>query len=172
MYQIPTDLPLLPITWATWSLADRMTVARTIHVPKATTLHRQSAVAISMHEQPGKIPVGNCCGLMCQGRNHPWGWSCGWTIRPIGYALIREGLTGKAAPFLAFVNPADSLLFLLERVVSRNLTSGQKYAAHWFGGVAGTPSFSKAVSGFETWLRRVKAAWPTKPRSDFCDFRT
>ena len=87
-YKIPIDLPKVPATWQDCPIEARLRAAMLRE--DAPVWARLSAVAITMNEQPGKIPVGNCCGLMCQGETRPWGWKAEhWTrVEPMGYALL------------------------------------------------------------------------------------
>ena len=154
---IPTDLPEKPLGRSQWSLADRIAAAKSIS--GYTDEERQSAVAITINEQPGRIPVNNCCGLMCQGPNRPWGWADVWEDRPPnGYALTTEGQTGKTGVFFAFETATDSLLFLLKKVRSRGITTADVYAEKWVGGGAQTAG---AIAGFNASLSRVRANWGT-----------
>jgi hypothetical protein len=153
----PTDLPKKTVTWSQWPLADRITAARSI--PGYTTEELQSAVAITLNEQSGNIPVNNCCGLMCLGKSRPWAWTDVWENHPpTGYALINEGQTGLVGVFFAFDNAADSLLFLVKKVRSRGLTTPEVYADKWVGGGAQTAG---AIAGFKSALKKVQANWGT-----------
>jgi len=167
-YVIPADLPQVPLTWQDWPLAARVEALPKDQRPAAAKL---AAVAITLHEQPGRIPVSNCCGLMSWGRQFPWGWRRSqWLIRPVGYALIREGQTGIYAPFLAFTVPADSLAFLLGRVAGWSSPTAHNYAVKWVGAEPGTAGYRSAVAGFERWLRKVQeyvwALGPGKPERE------
>jgi hypothetical protein len=147
-YKIPADLPQVVVAWQDWPLVERVRAA--LHRIDVPVWAKLAAVAITANEQPGKVPVGNTCGLMCQGLTCPWGWrEKHWlAVRPVGYALIREGQTGLSAPFLAFAKPEDSLAFLTDRVVARGICDGASYAAQWVGVDAGTKTFTDAVAGY------------------------
>lgn len=148
------DLPRVPTTWQTWSVADRIRAARSL---PATDWQRKCAVAITLNEQPRKIPVGNCCGLMCWAARAPWGWG-GWAgYPPHGYALIREGSGGMIGVFLAFRTPADSLRRLLSAVRSRGISDGETYWREW---VCVKSQRTAAIRGFNSKLAEVVAAWP------------
>lgn len=157
-YREPTDRPQVPPAWSPWPLADRLRAAFVYDAAPAWARH--AAVAITMVEQPGKIPNGNCCGLMSQGPRKPWGWRLAqWTdnTMPTGYALIREGLTGLAAPFLAFDNPAKSLAFLIDRCVARGIFDGDTYARLWVGVKATDKQYADSVAAYTRQHDRVHA---------------
>lgn len=146
-YAVPNDLPLVDIEWWDWTLAERIKAA--IHRIDVPGWARLSAVAITMVEQPRQIPVGNCAGIMPFRRAFPWGWSAKtWKIRPVGYAMIREGMTGKKAPFLAFEKPGDSLSFLIDRCCGRKIRTGDEYAAKWVGLKPTDAAFAGVVKNY------------------------
>lgn len=168
-YKIPSDIPLVPATWQDWPVEARLRAAMLRE--DAPVWARLSAVAISMNEQPGKIPVGNCCGLMAQGDGTmPWGWKVEhWAkAKPIGYALLNEGQGIKGAPFLAFAKPEDSLSFLIDRCVSRQIDSGERYAVKWVGTIyVNDRVYINAVAGFNHAHDKVVAAlWQMAARLD------
>ncbi len=130
-YCIPTDLPKLAPSWQPWPIEARIRAAMArADVQVWASL---AAVTISMVEQPGDVPVGNCCGIMSQGDEEPWGWHSGWKVKPIGYALLNEWQGIKGAPFLAFAKVEDSLNFVIDRCQKRGINSGRIYAAAWVG---------------------------------------
>lgn len=152
----PSDLPEVSTSWTDWTLTDRIHIAKSI--PGYSIEELQSAVAITLNEQPNKIPVNNCCGLMCWGTAMPWGWKSElWqNCQPNGYALIQEGSGGMLGVFLAFGSVKDSLTFLLKVVHSRGITSAEVYADKW---VAVPKLRESSIAGFTTFLNRVKANW-------------
>lgn len=154
--QIPTDLPEVARTWTDWPLPERARAAKSIS--GCADIERQSAVAITLNEQPGKIPVNNCCGIMCQGAARPWGWTdSAWAgCTPVGYALIREGAGGKLGVFLAFKSATDSLAFLVRKVHDRGVVTAEAYADKW---VAVESLRNQSISGFNAMLARVQSAW-------------
>jgi hypothetical protein len=161
-YRIPIDLPLVDTQWQDWPISARLLTAAAIR-PAASIRTKLAAVAITLNEQPGKTPVNNCCGLMCQDDKYPWGWSgAGWGIdHPVGYALIREGATGKEAPFLAFAKVEDSLGFLIDRVTAREMFTADVYATRWVGVTPGSKAHREAVDGFNVAYTRVAMQpWP------------
>ena len=163
-YKIPTDLPQVPVTSIDrWPVEDRIKAAMTLE--PAPVWAKLAAVAVSLNEQPGRIYVGNCCGIMCQALTEPWGFrhkhfeGC----RPIGYALLREGQTHVMAPFLAFAHVEDSLTFLLRRCQSATMPvyNGRTYAVNWVGINDVTSAGAKsAVAAYErTYDKAVGALW-------------
>jgi hypothetical protein len=114
-------------------------------------------VAITLNEQPGKIPVNNPCGLMCWGEEDPWGWKFWPDSPPVGYALIQEGEGGMMGVFLAFADVKDALARLLARIQARDIATPEDYAQYW---VAEPKQHDAAVSGFTATLAKVEAAWP------------
>lgn len=152
-YKTPVDIPQLPAAWTDWPLADRVTAAAKLPVPYWARL---AAVAITLNEQPGKIPNGNCCGLMSFGTKMPWGWrEKQWAnVKPTGYALLKEGQTGLLAPFLAFASPADSLRFLAERCEARGIYDGKTYARLWVGQ---NPVVPETAAAFDRCVDKVLA---------------
>ena len=167
-YAIPTDIPQVVVTWLEWPLAERLRAA--FLRDDAPVWSRLAAVAISLNEQPGKIPNGNCCGIMSQGRTMPWGWrEKHWQrVKPVGYALIREGQGGLLAPFLAFAQPADSLSFLIDRVWTRRIWTGEDYAAEWVSiNVPASDGFKSAAAAYErAYDKAVAALWAMARRGE------
>jgi len=133
MYKIPKDLPELAVKWQDWTLSQRVELMKKLMDVEPE--NRFFATIITMVEQPGKIPNGNCCGLMCQGEKYPWGWnSFYWTIRkPIGFVLVKEGMSGKKAPFLAFADVGDSYRILCEVIKRRAIYDAGRYCTAWVG---------------------------------------
>lgn len=158
-YKEPKDLPKVPVKWTDWSLKDRILAAKNYDAPERA---KRVAVAISLIEQPTKIPCNNCAGIMAQGETKPWGWRCGWKTLPVGYAMIKEGQTGKVAPFLAFAKPQDSLSFLIDRVVERKIETGEEYARRWVGETDNAKI--KATAKLFDWAyRTILNQWVTTP---------
>jgi hypothetical protein len=153
----PKDLPELTQKWTTWPLAKR--VEDVLTIAGHTELQMQSAVAITRNEQPGRIPVNNCCGLMCQGKTSPWGWKNDpWAgCAPCGYSMIQEGAGGLLGVFLAFNRVTDSLAFLLRVVRRRGITTAEAYADKW---VAEPSLRAQSIKGFNAAMRLVQEAWP------------
>ena len=162
MYRTPKDLPQVAIRRENWSLADRIEVAaqNDSRLVQFSPLARFCAVAISMVEQPGEIYNGNCCGIMCQGESFPWGWHKDtWEkVKPVGYVLLKEGLTGKTAPFLAFETVLDSFYILCQKVERREIYSGEAYCTRWVG--LSTPD-KRTIQAFENACNKIleKAGW-------------
>ena len=154
-YAIPKDLPLVSATWEDWPLPER--IRATLYRIDAPVWAKLSAVAIAMIEQPGKVPCGNCCGIMAQGNGEfPWGWKADtWKIRPIGYVLLNEGQGIKGAPFLAFARVDDSLSFLIDRCYGRKIRTGDEYASEWVGMDATNIRFEPTVKAYEAVYDRV-----------------
>ena len=159
-YRIPTDLPLVKATSQDWPDVARIIAAQRAR-PAASVTAKLASVTITLNEQPGKVYAGNCCGIMCQGVLNPWGWKgVEWSPRPIGYALIHEGATGKDAPFLAFAKVEDSLGFLIDRVIARSMYGPDSYALSWVGANLSTKTYADAVRGFElNYDKAVSALW-------------
>ncbi|MEO0077699.1 MAG: peptidoglycan-binding domain-containing protein [candidate division WOR-3 bacterium] len=153
----PRDLPERPVVWSPWPIEDRIAAAQ--RLSGFTPRELQVAVAITLNEQPRRIPCNNCCGFMCWGATRPWGWKPDvWEDRPPnGYALAPEGQAGKTGVFLAFRNVTDSLFFLAQKVRSRRITSAEAYADRW---VADPVQRAGAIAGFNYAFGRVDRAWP------------
>lgn len=154
-YRQPTDLPQVPATWQDWPLKNRVLAAcKRTDMP---VWARLAAVAITLVEQPGKIPVGNCCGIMSQGYKKPWGWRVAqWQrVEPVGYAMLKEGQGGLVAPFLAFAKVEDSLNFLIDRCVSKGVYDGATYAEKWVGLTPGATAFASSALAFDNRFDRV-----------------
>ncbi len=153
----PKDLPEKPLDWGQWSLADRIAAAQGIS--GYTRLELQVAVAITHNEQPGRVPVNNCCGFMCWGTARPWGWKPDlWGSRPpVGYAFATEGQTDNIGVFLAFKDVKDSLYFLAQKVRSRSINSAEAYADKW---VKDPAQRAGAIAGFTAAFSKVDKAWP------------
>lgn len=162
-YKEPVDLKKVPVQWTDWSLDQRIEAAKNydaLEEKPAPEKAKRVAVAISMVEQPNKIPCNNCAGIMSLGETHPWGWSCGWRRPPCGYAMIKEGQTGNLAPFLAFDKPQDSLYFVIDRVVARNIETGVDYVGRWVGiKDVNNPKAREIIAEFEQVYAKVIDAW-------------
>lgn len=132
-YVIPQDLKKLPPVWQNWGLKDRIKMMR--ELPDYPIDIKFFATIITLVEQPNKVPNGNCCGVMCQGSKKPWGWNpVYWErVEPTGCVLLKEGMTGKLAPFLAFAKIEDSFRFLCEVVLRRQINSPREYCIQWVG---------------------------------------
>ena len=177
----PIDLPEikkpasdLDTRWQPFTLADR--INRVLLDQRAYPLWaKQGAVAITMIEQPRSVPVYNPAGIMAQGpafepdvhhTSGGWGWGRGaWNragVRPCGYAFLREGLTGKCPPFLAFASLADSMRFVTQQCFEDggNKYDGEDYASHWFGIAPDNKLWNTSVHTFECELLYVRAVWP------------
>jgi hypothetical protein len=161
-------LPKLPLAMTDWPLAQRILDAK--DMTNYTTLEQQTAVTITMNEQPNRIPNNNIAGFMCFADRDGWGWRY-WPPgrKPIGYALAREGATGSTGVFLAFKSAQDSLAMLLSKVRSRHIwqscpndwsldipATAKAYAEKW---VAAPALFAQSVRGFTTQAEKVLAAW-------------
>lgn len=175
-YVEPKDLIQLKPRWQPWPLSERVEAA--LQVTGFPTNVRQSALAITLVEQPGKIPNGNCCGIMSQGAYKPWGWTK-QVMAPVGYVMLKEGQTGKMSPFLAFSSPAESLWVLIERVCPRRILSGNAYASYkhtiagnqylgWVGLDPRDPKFGRSAKAFDVALAKVKKAWENST-GEFCE---
>jgi len=153
---IPRDLS--SVKWEKWLLAERITTAKEIGEVAGFGVNvQQCAVAVTMLEQPGKIPNGNAIGMMPFGKTEPWGWKAKtWTtVKPTGYALIREGAGGKMGVFFKFGCRRESLHLMMELVKRRRMFSGAVYAQKWGGGLAA----KTMTAAFDATLRVVQAEW-------------
>ena len=153
---IPRDLS--SVEWVDWPLPERITAARALgETAGFSTQTQQCAVAVTMIEQPGKIPCGNAIGMMPFGKKEPWGWRAKtWAnVKPVGYALIREGAGGKMGVFFAFHRKELSLELMMEIVKRRRMYTGAVYAERWVA----TEDIAGPAATFDATLRMVKAAW-------------
>ena len=165
-YNIPKDLNPVPTVWRPLPLAERIRIV--VAEVKAYPLWaKQAAVAVSIIEQPTRVPVHNVGGVMCQGTVCGWGWGVtAWTdagVMPSGYALIKEGLTGKPAPFLAFASDKDSLQFLCQQVYEdgENHYDGEAYCLHWYGIAPDNAMWDSSRHLFDTILDKTVKSWPS-----------
>jgi hypothetical protein len=165
----------VPEVWRPFPLEDRI---RTVIVdPQAYPLWaQQAAVALTIIEQPRSIPVNNPAGIMCQGlRFEPmpestsggWGWGRGaWNragVRPNGYALLHEGLTGQHPPFLAFATISDSMRFVVQQCYEDGVDKydGDDYCIRWFGISIDHVMYATSRDLFNTKLAFVRSKWPS-----------
>jgi len=158
---IPRDLN--SVEWEEWPLPERITAARELGEKVGFTEQtQQCAVAVTLIEQPGKIPCGNAIGMMPWGARKPWGWRAKtWTnVQPTGYAMIREGAGGRLGAFFKFGSKAESLHLVMELVKRRRMFTGAAYAEKWGGGVEP----EKMSATFNAILRMVKVDWPGTPQ--------
>jgi hypothetical protein len=173
-YRIPTDIPKLPAEWRPFPLPERIRVA-VIDTRAYPIWAQQAAVALTLIEQPRTVPVNNPAGIMCQGlafepqpgsTSGGGGWGRGaWNragVQPCGYALLREGLGGRSAPFLAFASLADSMRFVVQQCFEDggDKYNGEDYATHWFGIGPDNAMYESSRATFEDRLAMVVAAWP------------
>jgi len=161
-YRVPIDLLQKSAVRAGWPLAERIKAAVKVR-PGAPPWAKLAAVAITLNEQPREIWNGNCCGIMSQGTVRPWGWrDKHWTsdTTPNGYVLLKEGATGKFAPFLAFPEPDYSLAFLIDRCVARRIRDGESYARLWVGEKEHEEVIASLAGDFDrAYDRAVGALW-------------
>jgi len=159
MYTIPKDIPKVTPFWRTLTLQERYTIAKAEadkrNYPNWVAL---IATTISLVEQPHIYPNFNLVGIMPFAQNFPYGWAKYlWdNMRPIGYAMIKEGTTKKRAPFLAFAAAADSLAFCVNVVYARQIRTGYDYADKW-AGVRKQADRDRVAQSFEQVLNRVQA---------------
>jgi len=159
-YVIPTDLELKDVTWKNWPLAKRIEVTRWLDrwsmIPVKS--YATVAVAITQYEQPGKVPCGNPCGLMCFGKAYPWGWSKRtWEfVRPSGYFLCHEGQTGNQGVFFAFPSFFAGFIVLYGAVLRRKIKTGRDYATKWVG-LNKESAIVSTAKEFEKMLAKVRA---------------
>jgi len=174
-YHEPTDLTKLPTVWHKVSLDKR--IATMMNIGQSyPTWAQQAAVAITQIEQGNNVPVNNPAGLMVQGMAFEpqqgntrggWGWGRGaWQragVRPNGYAMIREGLSGKPAPFFSFASLADSMRFVCQQCYEDggDHYDGESYCLNWFGIGPGHEMFVFSVADFNKILEMVACVWPT-----------
>jgi hypothetical protein len=96
-----------------------------------------------------------------------WGWGRGaWNragVRPCGYALLREGLGGQGAPFLAFASVADSMRFVVQQCFEDggDKYDGDDYCQHWFGIAEDHMLYGSSRKLFDAKLDQVRTEWPS-----------
>ena len=182
-YWIPVDLDKKPAVWTPLSFGERIkTVCEDQRAYPLWAL--RGAVAISLLEQPGSVPCGNIGGIMCQGEafdptqkstSGGWGWGRGaWNragVKPSGYAVLKEGLSGRGAPFLTFASAADSLRFICQQCFEDggDHYDGESYALHWFGIAPGHVMWDSTVALFDRTLAQVVKAWPVNEVAGYRD---
>lgn len=160
-YQIPEDLKPIAPFWTSFPLEERIRTAKNIRgYPDEI---KKMAVAMTLNEQPDKIPVNNVAGIMCWGKKEPWGWRVLLEVNPpisvVGYSLIKEGMTGVKAPFLVFASIEDSLRFVMEVCKKRRIKTPEDYAVFWAGLTIGSNVWKDAVAGCRAQLERVNKVW-------------
>jgi len=179
-YRVPQDLPKVPASWQAFPLDERIRcVLRNVRAYPLWS--RQAAVAITLIEQPRTVPVNNPAGVMCQGlafepvtgsTSGGWGWGRGaWDragVKPSGYALLREGLTGEHPPFLAFAAMDDSMRFVVQQCFEDGggKYDGDDYCQFWFGIASSNAMYKSSRALFNTKLAAVVSGWPNAARTD------
>jgi hypothetical protein len=174
-YRVPLDLPKVPTEWRPFPLLDR--IKTVVSDTRAYPLWaQQAAVALTTIEQPRDVPVHNPAGIMCQGLSFDpqpnstsggWGWGRGaWNragVKPCGYALLREGLSGNHPPFLAFASIADSMRFVTQQCFEDGGTKydGDDYCDHWFGITPDNVMYKGSRILFNAKLAQVVSQWPS-----------
>jgi|GEM_PF-3663853 len=175
-YKAPTDLPQkVKDIWTPFPLDARIRCA--IEDVRAYPLWaKQAAVAITLIEQPGKVPVNNPAGIMAFAPTDGWGWSkAAWVraaVRPTCWANLTEGLSGKLAPFLGFASVKDSMQFICQQCYEDggDHYDGEAYALHWFGIAPGHAMWESSVALFDRTLAQVAGgAWPLKRTDGYRD---
>lgn len=138
----PVDLPQMNFYWRDLSDAVRINVASEF----GNDMYVAATLALIKIEQPHSVPDNNGSGLHAWRERYPWGWNRYWSIsgvRPDGFFLAREGMSGLYKPYLHFAYFRHNFAVTLSIVRNRDIIDGKLYNKRWVSRMGRNRAFDK-----------------------------
>lgn len=152
---IPTDLDREETSFKLYTLEDRIAICKRLtSIFDVDTLIR--AIAITMWEQPKKVPNNNPSGWISFGRTFPWGWAArNFVAMPSGYNIITESQGGAAACNLSWASLEDHFKCLAAVTKNKGINTGADYVRSWIG----TGPNSATARAFDDNVAKIEGLW-------------